>query len=255
MGVAERDDSMASALTTADTVHIELDDSWRNDASDIKQDIKKGPSSCCGGDPCCVLCFKTRFQCMIFCVLPCLLILAPLVFVLWPRCIKAGVDNSSVKITSMAYVQVPPRVNFGVDMDVVVKNDNYWGVDIDHLKVTGKYRGAVLGISDLRDGLSVSARGPSRFNIQVKQEATVEAATAAAVAAPYYLQDCGVVPDPSRTWPLTLHNEVEVMGYSVTFDVSFNVPCVTVNAGSPGMSPFGGTDSGDHGKCLIPGTS
>ena len=41
-------------------------------------------------------------------------------------------------------------------MDVVVDNKNYWGIEVDYVKVTAKYKNAVLAVGELKDGVTVT---------------------------------------------------------------------------------------------------
>merc|ERR1712216_790252 len=215
------------------------------------------PSCCLGGNPSCVCCFRTRKWCCLCCVLPCVIFLVGigiLVFIFWPRCITAAADKSNLNITALTYRPLPAKVDFGAAMDVVIKNDNHWGIAVDYVKVTAKYRDAVLGVGELKDGLSVAAAATSRFSVTVKQEASAKAATAAATAAPYFAKDCAL-PNTKKTWVLTMNIQVQVLSMKVAFDVNFDVPCtgaVDMAAATYDKSP---SSSGDENKCLIPGMS
>jgi len=212
------------------------------------------PSCCCGGSPACVLCFWTRMQCMC-CVCICLILLVVAAYFVFPRCVTAQMDNDSFEITLLAYAVLPvPSVQFGAKLDVLVDNENYWGITVDTVKVYAKYKGAVLATSSLKN-VGMVSRDEHKINVKLQQDSG--ALLSYAMAAPYFVQDCGINPTASSgTWKLDVEVDVNMWDSipTISFDTSFDVPCY--QAVGKSSATYANTTSGgtSKDKCLIPGS-
>jgi len=145
------------------------------------------------------------------------------------------------------------KVEFAASMDVVVDNKNYWGIELDYVKITAKYKNVVLAVGELKDGITVKSAEVSRFNVKMKQDASAETAAEAAVSAPYFAADCAV-PNAGKKWPMTMFIGVHALSRIVQakFSTTFQVPCTgAVGAAASTMSP---ASNEDESKCLIPGS-